>query len=373
MSDILPPPVWIDRPEELERFLPLWLSQPRLAVDTESNSLYAYRERVCLIQLSTFETDYLLDPFALSNLSSLASLFAHPEIEKVFHAVEYDLIGLRRDFGFEIVNLFDTMQSARILGYEKVGLEALLKLKYGVNLNKRYQKANWGMRPLTAAMLNYARLDTRYLLRLRDDLKSELEQRGLWMLAQEEFIRLARGNGVREESLAGRRLARIQSLTPVQRGVLHALWEWRERTAERLDWPVFRVLPDRELLRLARRVPSTLDALQMALHAPLFDRYGKELLAAIQKGIEHPIPSPHRLPSASAEVIRRSYALSEWRRQCARRLGLESDIVLPKAWLQAIAERAPTTLEELAPLLPDSPWRLEKFGQEILSVLQKNL
>lgn len=369
MSEILPPPIWIDRRFDLERLLPKWLAQPRLAVDTESNSLYVYRERVCLIQFSTPEADYLIDPLAIDDLSPLGELFAHPGVEKVFHAAEYDLIGLKRDFGFQVVNLFDTMQSARILGYPKVGLDTLLASKYGVQINKRYQKANWGLRPLPPAMLNYARLDTRYLLRLRQDLQNELEQAGLWPLAQEEFRRLARGNDNHKEEVPfWQRIAQTRTLTPVQRGVLKALWEWREQTAERLDCPVFKVVSDHQLLALAHNPPSTVEELRRLLSDSVVRRYGQELLQTIQCGLQRPVPRLSLSPPAP-EVIERLSRLNEWRRQRAQELGLESDLILPKAWLQAIAERPPERWQDLAALMPDSPWRLERFGKEILALL----
>ena len=165
-SSPLQPPVWIATPVALHKLAGELTRQPRLAVDTESNSLYAYREQVCLIQFSTPETDYLVDPLALNDLSRLAPIFANPEIQKIFHAAEYDLITLKRDFGFTFTNLFDTMQATRILGYQQVGLDSILAEKFGVIVNKRFQKANWGQRPLPADLINYARLDTHYLLDL---------------------------------------------------------------------------------------------------------------------------------------------------------------------------------------------------------------
>ena len=153
-------------------------------MNTESNSLHAYRERVCLIQFSTPATDYLLDPLALPDLSPLTPIFANPKIEKVFHAIEYDIICLKRDFGFEVANIFDTMQATRILGEKQVGLDAILAAKLGIVINKKYQKADWADRPLSPEMLNYARLDTHYLLPLRDILHAELAATGRWDLAR---------------------------------------------------------------------------------------------------------------------------------------------------------------------------------------------
>ena len=139
-----------------------------MAIDLESNSLYSYREEVCLIQLSTAEKDYILDPIAGSDLFGLGQIIQDPSIEKVLHAAEYDCILLRRQYGWKLENLFDTMWAARILGHARYGLANVLEDAYGIKLNKKYQKANWCKRPLTKAQLNYAQMDTHFLLQLRD-------------------------------------------------------------------------------------------------------------------------------------------------------------------------------------------------------------
>jgi ribonuclease D len=140
----------------------------------------------------------------MEDLSALKPVFGNPAIEKVFHAAEYDLICLKRDFGFEIANLFDTMAASRILGYEAVGLGSMLEAHFGIKVDKRQQRANWGQRPLPAELLNYASLDTHYLIQLRNILKEKLNERGLWLLAEEDFQRMAalqaiEGNGGGEE------------------------------------------------------------------------------------------------------------------------------------------------------------------------------
>jgi ribonuclease D len=367
----LTPPVGVDRPEVLQNLLPVLLSEPRLAVDTESNSLHAYREQVCLIQFSTPQTDYLIDPLALSDLSPLAPLFADPNIEKIFHAAEYDLICLKRDFGFQVTNIFDTMQSARILGYPQVGLDGLLTIKYGIHLEKRYQKADWGARPLSPEMLNYARLDTHYLLRLRDDLQAELEAANLSQLAREEFIRLSKldGNG-KTESPTWERIGRGAKLTDRQLAVLKALCDWRDQVAERLDRPAFKVLDEKRLIALSQALPRQPEDLAPLLSQYQQQRFGPEILRAVKTGLSAPPPSRQRSRRPNDAVLARLKALSQWRKQQAQALGLESDLILPKAWMQTIAERAPHTLDELANLMPESPWRLEKFGPAILKIIE---
>ena len=183
-------PIWVDRPAVLRRVVTEISNEPLLAVDTESNSLYAYQEQVCLIQVSTPSVDYLIDPLAISDLSPLGPLFSNPNTETIFHASEYDLICLTRDFAFQFSNLFDTMLAARILGRTAFGLGSLIESEFGITLDKHYQRANWGQRPLRPAMLAYARLDTHYLIPLRAKLKAELEEVGRWELAQEDFRRI---------------------------------------------------------------------------------------------------------------------------------------------------------------------------------------
>jgi ribonuclease D len=118
------PPVWINRPDQLLKMAADLVNYPLLSIDTESNSLYVYTERVCLIQISTPQTDYLVDSLALTDLSCLEPIFSNPAIEKIFHAAEYDILCLKRDYGFTFVNLFDTMVASRILGRSSVGLAA---------------------------------------------------------------------------------------------------------------------------------------------------------------------------------------------------------------------------------------------------------
>ena len=163
--------------------------ESRIAVDTESNSLHAYKEQVCLLQFSTAERDYVLDPLEVHELSALAAIFQSPHIEKIFHAAEYDILCLRRDYGFGFAAIFDTMQAGRILGRKLAGLDRLLEDKFALKVSKRLQKADWRARPLSPALLEYAAQDTHYLIPLRDLLESELRDRGLLELAQEDFRR----------------------------------------------------------------------------------------------------------------------------------------------------------------------------------------
>ncbi len=370
-SGKLLPPVWIETPTALSKLADALVVEPRLAVDTESNSLHAYREQLCLIQFSTPQTDYLVDPLALKDIASLRPIFANPEVEKVFHAVEYDLICLKRDAGITVANLFDTMQAARILGYERVGLDSVLELKLGIKLDKRYQKADWGERPLSQEMLNYARLDTHHLLALRDCLQTELQTRGRWELAQEEFVRLGRGNeNGKVEIPAWQRVRGTQKFNEKQLAILHELCLWREGQARQLDRPPFKVIDDKRLVAITQTLPETQhDLAALGLTPRQMHIYGHEILQAVKHGKGTPtISRPHTLRPNQAFMDRLN-VLSEWRKTAGLKMGVESDIILPKNWMHIIAEKNPRNLNALTTLMPQSPWRLENFGKGILKVL----
>lgn len=372
-AEKLPPPTWIATPLSLKKAAGDLLSYPRLAVDTEANSLHAYREQLCLIQFSTPLSDYLVDPLSIKDLLALNPIFENPRIEKVFHAVEYDLVCLKRDVGINVVNLFDTMQAARILGYQQVGLDAVLSRKIGITLDKKYQKADWGKRPLSQEMLNYARLDTHYLLELRDSLQTELEERSRWELACEEFIRLAQGNGNGKAHIpAWQRVKGGQKCSDRQLTILQELCIWRETQARRMNRPLFRVMEDQSLVAIAQAAPQDHDRLSaIGLTARQIDIYGDQILRAVERGKEiTPISRPHLLRPNQA-YLDRLKILSDWRKTAALKFGTESDIILPKNWMHLIAEKNPKSMSELVLLMPQSPWRLEQFGKDILKILIK--
>lgn len=368
------PPVWVNRPGNLEAMARDLMSQPQVAVDTESNSLFAYHEQVCLIQFSTPQTDYLLDSLALHNLQCLQPLFASPAIEKIFHAAEYDLICLRRDFGFQFANLFDTMIAARILGREAVGLGSMLEQEFDLHLDKRYQRANWGERPLKPAMLAYARLDSHYLVALRQNMQTALEQAGRWELAQEDFKRLCTAPAPQENhNPFFWRVAGGKELTPRQAAVLESLCQYREDCARRANVPPFKVIGNDSLLTLALASPTDLSGLDEAdaLSFRQREKHAAGLLQAIQRGMTaKPLRRPS-IPRQDERYLLRLDALRTWRKDKGKEWGVESDVILPRDVMEALAQAAPTTPQALAEVMADLPWRVHHFGAEILGKLNR--
>ncbi len=370
-AEKLLPPVWVATPAALKKMADELACWTRIAVDTESNSLHAFREQLCLIQFSTPQTDYLVDSLALDDLSPLASIFANSRIEKIFHAAEYDLICLKRDFDITATNIFDTMQAARILGYKQVGLDSILTGKLGIILNKKYQKADWGERPLSREMLNYARLDTHHLLDLCDCLQTELQERGRWELALEEFLRLAQGNANgKTEIPAWQRVKGAQKFSDRQLTILQELCAWREKQARHMNRPLFKVIDDKRLVAITQTLPQTQDDLAaLGLTARQIHIYGDEILHAVRRGKQIPLISRPSNLRPNQAFMDRLNILSEWRKTAGLKIGVESDIILPKNWMHLIAERNPKNLNDLAALMPHAPWRLEQYGEEILKIL----
>lgn len=367
-NQVLPPPVWVDTPDTLQQMLGDLTAQTRLAVDTESNSLHAYRERVCLIQFTTPTHDYVLDPLALSDLSALGPIFSNSNIEKIFHAAEYDLICLRRDFSFQFSNLFDTMHAARVLGYPFVGLDNLLAEKFQFEMDKRHQKADWAVRPLSPAQLDYARLDTHFLFDLRDILEAELREKDRLSIALEDFAR-ACNMEIPKERVNGtswRRFSTRKDISPRELTILSELCISRDRIAERMNRPVFKVVSDSLLLDIARNLPEKdVDLAGLGLSPKQIRLWGSEILEAVKRGAVAPIVERESPKRPSDKTIRRLEKLKNWRKKAAEEQGVESDIVLPKIYLNTLAEHPPKSLQELESIMQDSPTRFRKYGEQL--------
>ncbi|HSO11790.1 MAG TPA: ribonuclease D [Anaerolineales bacterium] len=370
--ETLPPPVWVDDQNNLKRMVEDLSMQARIAVDTESNSLHAYRERVCLIQFSTPQKDYVVDPLVLEDLSLLAPLFASQKIEKIFHAAEYDLVCLKRDYGFEFRSLFDTMQAARILGYQYVGLDNILSDKFKVKVDKRHQKANWGTRPLTPPQLDYARMDTHYLIPLRDVLESELREKERWGFALDDFT-LACHVDEPKEKLNGsswKRFGARKDVSPRELTILSELCMCRDSIAERMDRPPFKVIPDSILLDIAKNIPEKdVDLAGIGLSPKQIQLWGGQILAATKRGAEIPLVKREQAERPKDAVLKRLDRLKMWRKKVAEEMKVESDIILPKNYLYMLAEHPPKDVEALKSAMSESPFRFDRYGDLIYRLI----
>lgn len=363
--------VWVDQQNTLRDIAQEIAQSDILAVDTESNSLYAYQEQVCLIQFSTREKDYLIDTLALEDLTVLGPIFNSDKILKVFHAAEYDLICLFRDYGFRFDYLFDTMVAARILGLQQVGYGPLLEKYFDIKMNKKFQRANWGKRPLNPEMLQYARQDSHYLIALQELLRAELQKADLWELALEDFRRLTQGIEDTTESSEEDfwKLRGARDLSPEKAAVLKALYQFREEQAASQNRPPFKVISNQALVEIAQISPKHKEELYILrnLSERLADRYSNKIMRAINEGKQAPpeYPPVHKRPKNS--VLKRIDALREWRKVTGVELGVGSDVILPRDVLNRIAWAAPDCANALEEQMQDVPYRFARFGQDILT------
>ncbi len=361
-------------PSQLKQLAGRLAKKKMLGVDTESNSLHAFKERLCLLQFSTDREDSVVDPLAVEDLAPLAGIFANPKIEKIFHAAEYDLIVLNRDYGFPMVKLFDTMIAARTLGRKRVGLGNLLEEEFGIKLEKKFQRADWGERPLRRELLEYARMDTHHLIELRNKLQAELEARGRWELAREDFERLPQlikaGSEPVEQDVW--RIKGSRDLNPRQAAILQELAKYRESKAAAADVPLFKVIGDSTLTAIAAARPKNPEDLTgiEGMTPGQIQRHGQGLLDAVKRGEQAPVPHrPKRAPYDETFVARLD-KLRLWRKTAAKEMDVESDVVLPRDIMQAAAHANPKTQPEIERIMASVPWRMKQYGEKIIDTLK---
>ncbi len=370
---------WVRTPEDLRALTARLAAARAVALDTESDSLHRFPEKVCLVQVADpTGAVALVDPLSLEDLSPLAPLFADPSVVKVLHGASYDLASMKRDFGFAFANVFDTMLAAQFLGLPELGLASLLLRFFAIPPGRSRQKDDWAVRPLSPAQEWYAAEDVRHLLALHQRLREELRARGREAWVEEECEVLAaipaaprvfdpedyvRVKGARD--LDGRGLA-----------VLRELFVARERWAREAGRPPFQVLGSETLVALAARRPHSCEDLRRipGLSPRVVERYGEGLLAAIARAeaipaAELPVYPRSRKPRVPPAVQRRREALTRWRAAASERLGLDPGLLLPRRLVETLAEEAPADAEALQAIPGIRRWRAEAFGQEILGAL----
>jgi ribonuclease D len=371
-------PILVTNKTAFEEMLELLRAQPRIAIDTEADSLYSYYEKVCLMQFSIPGYDFILDTLSYKNIEPLGELFANPAIEIVFHACEYDILSLKRDYGFTFENIFDTMVAARILGWKQVGLGNILEQNFGVRLDKRFQRADWGKRPLAQELIDYARDDTHYLLQLHDLQLAELNKVNRLKEARAEFERLTRVSWSEREFDPNRyaTLEGARDLDPVSLGVLRELYAMREELARKQDRPPFKIMSNLSLVRVARTQPRTLAELAAlpGIGEWFIRRHGRDALRAVERGQVRPqtrLPKPPRgEPPLPDNASRERYAkLKEWRKTRAETRGVESDVIVSNDALIQVARVYPKTLQELETIGELGEWKAREYGEELLKVL----
>lgn len=369
----------IETAPDLEALLARLRGEPLLAVDTEAASFHRYRDRVYLLQVSSRTETAVVDPLAVGGLAAFADVLADPAIEIVFHDADYDLRLLDREYGLRPRNLFDTRIAAQLLNEPGVGLAALLEKYLGVRLDKRFQRADWSVRPLSQGMLEYAASDTTHLPDLRDLLRRQLEERGRLSWAEEEFTLLSstRYTPPDGDEPPYLRIKGARALRGRELAVLRELYEWREGVAQRADKATFRILNNEPILAMARMPPTDLAALKAipGISGDQAERRGKEILSAVQRALEVPERDLPRIPRAPRRphdpaLEARLERLKTVRNRLATELQLAPGVLCPNGTLEAIARANPATLDEMAGIEAMHRWQLSVIGEEVLEALR---
>lgn len=377
MPSQLEPPQLITTDQALRHLVDLLNREPLIAIDTESNSLFAYREQVCLIQISTRAHDYIIDPLAVKDLQALGPILANPQVEKVFHAAEYDLICLKRDYGFTFNNLFDSMVSARIIGRKQIGLGSLLEDFFGVQVDKKYQRANWAERPLPQEQLEYARNDTHFLPALRDNMIDLLKDQDHWVEAQEVFAELTHVLATHHgfDADAFWRINAARELSSRQMAVLRELFILRDQIAQQRNLPPFKIITDEGLVHIIQAEPVDIEDLAV-IHGVGWrnaERYGRQIFSAIDNGLHAKLPRRPEPERVDQEVSARFDVLHRWRKTRAAERGVESDVIVPKDTLWSLARSPARTLGDLDHVPGLGPWKRTQYGAELIKLLAEPL
>jgi ribonuclease D len=366
---------WIETLPRLEEAIRILGQAKIIGVDLEADSMYHYFEKVCLLQISTESTSYIMDPLALRDLSALRPLFSNPRIRKVFHGADYDIRSLYRNFQITVANLFDTQSACKFLGLRETGLEALLRSRFHVELNKKYQRADWSQRPLSPEMVEYAAMDGRYLIPLARMLEKELAEKNRLAWVEEECLLLSKVRFLPpNHAPLYLKVKGAFRLDPRSLAVLAALLEFRETQAQELDLPPARVLRNELLLELAVKKPLSLEELEKGeiLSRGQSGRYGTCLLQEIHRALalpkeDLPVYPREARPDLSTSVRKRVKALKAWREMRAKHLGLEPGILMNNGLINALALKNPRSIKEMGEIPGLKKWLEIHFGQEILA------
>ncbi len=369
----------IERPEQFEALVEHLGNQEAVAVDLEADSMFHFREKVCLIQVATADDSYVIDPFEVPDLSALKPLFADPAMQKIFHGADYDVRSLFRDYEIVINNLFDTQLASRFVGAKATGLEAVVAKRFDVKLNKKYQKKDWSERPLSEKMIDYAARDTIYLLPLAKILQEELAEKGRSEWVREECDLLSQ---VRTPDNNGEPLfIRFKGAGRLNRrrlAVLESILQLRFKIAEEKDRPLFKVFSNTSAMKLATTAPTSAKELKetQALSAKQINMFGAALVDAIRSSYDIPYNELPKYPRKKAPVIdpkvpARVKALKAWRDVCAKKLKIDPAIVATKAIITNLAVHNPKNLDELDVIDDMKTWQKKEFGKKILDLLAK--
>jgi ribonuclease D len=372
-----PSAIYLDTDAAVTEWLAGASKTKRLALDTEGASFHRFIDRIYLLQLSTDTQHAVIDPLPITSPALLGAMIEDPAIEIVFHDADYDLRLLHQDYGWNVRTIFDTRVAAQLLGMKAFGLAALLEQYFEVKLDKKHQRADWSMRPLTADMLDYAAQDTIHLLGLRDLLHAELVKKGRLAWAQEEFERLEKVRWASDDSANGfLKVKGARDLTRRELAVFRELVQWRDTAALKLDRATFRVVSNDVLLEAAKSHPASKEALGQLKGMPrgILERNAQEIIAAIDRGLAVPeadLPKFAKAPrwDRDPEFDFKVGALKGVRDAAATRLELDPGVLCSRERMETVARLMPGSPDELTQIPEFRRWQIGELGEGFVKAL----
>ena len=374
-------PVFADRPDTAAAELRAMSPSKEIALDTEGASFHRFVDRIYLLQMSTRARSAIIDPLNVNadTLAPLGALLEDQGVQVVFHDADYDLRLLHSDYGWHVRNIFDTRVAAQLLGLKAFGLAALLERYFGVKLDKKHQRADWSMRPLTDDMLDYAAQDTLYLLELRDRISEELKSKGRMTWAAEEFARL---EGTKwETSNGGDAFLRIKGARDLSRrelAVLRELVPWRDGVARDLDRATFRVLGNEQLLEIAKAQPRSREEIARikGVSRGVLERQAKAIAEAVSRGLAVPDVELPKFPKSARwdrdpKFDTKVNALKGVRDAESQRLDMDPGVLFSRDRMEAVARKYPKSVDELLEVPEVRRWQAELMGDGFVAALKK--
>ena len=364
---------------KLKEFVASMSKIRQIAVDLEADSMFHFQEKVCLLQMAVNRHNVVIDPLKVKDLSPLRALFKNSKIRKIFHGADYDIRSLYRDFKIEVNNLFDTQLASMFLGIRETSLEALLLGHFGISLDKKFQKKDWSQRPLPEEMVVYAAKDVSHLIPLSKIILNELrsKKRYSWVKEECELLSKVRPAQIGDTPLflkfkgAGR-------LSPQNLAVLERLLKYRRTMARKKDKPLFKILGNASLLKIASKPPTSSNDLKRlnALSQKQFAMYGKSILSNVNKALALEPEKLPKYPRKKAPVLKpvvpdRIKSLRKWRDEKACSLGLDPALLFNKTLLTKLAINKPTTLSKLDSIESLRHWQKREFGRNIVAILKQ--
>ncbi|MDY0362154.1 MAG: HRDC domain-containing protein [Desulforegulaceae bacterium] len=369
----------VERDKDLETLCTHLKSCEKVGVDLEGDGMYHFREKICLIQLSDGVSDWIIDPLKAKKIEILAPFFFDPKILKIFHGADYDIKSLYRDYGIVVNNLFDTEIAARFAGLRLSGLDHLMMDFLGVKTEKKYQKKDWSIRPLPNDMLDYAAMDSRYLIEICEILREKLKSLKRLDWVYEESSNISESRFVKKmevpyfTSFKGAGKLDRRSLA-----VLEGLLKFRYSVARKKDKPLYKIIPNKTIIKIAEKKAEKESELKNIMSPGHYRRFGSRISGIVQNAMVIPnsglpcYPKKKKPKNLSHFSCLRSKNLRQWRMEKSNELDLDPGIILNNSLVCEIAEKNPLYWSELFETQLKR-WQIREFGKEIIDVLKQQV